>query len=220
MIFKPRICAVITENDPALLDLAAPLADLFEVRIDLIGDSWPDLAARLRQPWIACNRHPAEGGRWAGSEAARTDALLEAVALGAGIVDIELRSAGLAGLIDQIKGRAECLVSCHDFQATPAPEMMKRIIERERDAGADICKLAVTARSIHDNLEVLRINSVLPVRTVAFAMGPLGVSSRILCPLAGGYFTYASVREGKESADGQLTVASLRSLYSILKDDA
>ncbi len=218
MMLHPRICAVITENDPALLEVAGPLADLFEVRIDLVGAGWQDIARKLSKPWIACNRHPAEGGQGTSTETERVKALFEAANLGASIVDVELRSPGLPATVKQLKGKAECLISYHDLLASPTPAVMRQIIERERDAGADICKLVVTARSIHDNVEVLKMNSLLPVRTVAFAAGPLGVSSRILCPLAGGDFTYASVREGKESAAGQLSVSTLRSLYGILRD--
>jgi len=53
----------------------------------------------------------------------------------------------------------------------------------------------------------------------AFAMGEAGQISRILAPLAGGYFTYASLEEGKESAAGQLTADQLREIYGILEDD-
>jgi len=48
------------------------------------------------------------------------------------------------------------------------------------------------------------------------AMGPLGLVSRILCPLIGGDFTYASMEKGKESASGQITVTELRKLYDMM----
>jgi 3-dehydroquinate dehydratase len=48
-------------------------------------------------------------------------------------------------------------------------------------------------------------------------MGDTGQISRILCPLAGGYFTYASVEVGKESADGQITASELAEIYRILR---
>ncbi len=215
MIKQPRICAVITENDPSLLDLAKE-ADLYEVRLDLVGEGWQELVKSLDKPWIACNRHPDEGGKWKGGEAGRVKELLKASEMGANIIDIELRTEGLLSIIKLIKKQSECLVSYHDFQASPTPKVMQKIIEHEREAGADICKLAVTARSIQDNLEVLKMNAIEGGRTVAFAMGPLGVSSRILCPLTGGDFTYASIAQGKESADGQITVFALRSLYSMI----
>jgi len=47
-------------------------------------------------------------------------------------------------------------------------------------------------------------------------MGEAGVISRILSPLFGGEFTYASTKTGSESAPGQLTIAELREIYRVL----
>ncbi len=52
---------------------------------------------------------------------------------------------------------------------------------------------------------------------MAFAMGTAGQISRVLCPLVGGYFTYASIAEGKEAAEGQVTAAELRNIYEMLE---
>jgi 3-dehydroquinate dehydratase len=46
-----------------------------------------------------------------------------------------------------------------------------------------------------------------------------GQISRVLCPLAGGYFTYASVAAGKESAEGQITAGELRKIYGMLGNE-
>lgn len=48
-------------------------------------------------------------------------------------------------------------------------------------------------------------------------MGAPGIISRVLCPLAGGDFTYASIEQGKESAQGQLTVKDLIRIYEAIK---
>ncbi len=76
---KPRICAVIVNNDPKAVREIEPLVDLYEVRIDLIGDGWQDLVKQLGKPWIACNRIASEGGQWQGNEARRIEKLLEAI---------------------------------------------------------------------------------------------------------------------------------------------
>ena len=54
------------------------------------------------------------------------------------------------------------------------------------------------------------------IKIVSFAMGDLGLISRVLCPLVGGDFTYASIEKGKESAAGQMTVEDLRKLYEMV----
>ena len=98
---------------------------------------------------------------------------------------------------------------------------MKQIIINQLAAGADICKVVTTAHSFKDNLAILQlITDFQNVQIVAFAMGTAGQISRVLCPLAGGCFTYASVEEGKESAEGQVTVGELRRIYGILEGSA
>jgi 3-dehydroquinate dehydratase-1 len=194
-----------------------PLVDLFEVRIDLIGDSWVDLAKSIKQPWIACNRMADEGGRWTGSEARRIEQLLRAIELGASIVDIELKAKNLENIVPVIKKRAQCLISSHDLEKTASLDEMKEVVRQQLKAGADIAKMVTTARSLEDNLTVLRLISEFPgVRLVAFAMGPLGAVSRVLCPLVGGDFTYTSIEKGKESAQGQMTVKDLSQIYEMM----
>jgi 3-dehydroquinate dehydratase type I len=96
---------------------------------------------------------------------------------------------------------------------------MRRIIERQLAAGADICKLITTARSFEDNLAVLNLIREFPgKRVVSFAMGEYGYVSRVMCPLVGGDFTYASLQEGRESAPGQLTVVQLKKIYGMMEN--
>jgi 3-dehydroquinate dehydratase-1 len=214
---KPRICASIVKNDPAAVKAVQPLVDLFEVRIDLIGSGWRDVAGRIEKPWIATNRRAAEGGSWGKSEADRVGELIEAAEMGASIVDIELETANLGEAVGQIKKRAQCLLSRHDLKRTPSLESLKEIARRQIDAGADICKVVTTAQKFEDNLIVLRLIAEMPgVRVVSFAMGERGYISRVLCPLVGGDFTYASIGQGMESAPGQLTVRELRDIYGMM----
>ena len=92
-------------------------------------------------------------------------------------------------------------------------------MQRELEAGADICKVITTAQGFEDNLTVLQLTAEFPeTKIVSFAMGPLGFASRILCPLVGGDFTYASIEEGKESAAGQITARDLRKIYGMVGD--
>lgn len=217
---RPRICAVIVNDDPAAAREVEPLVDLFEVRIDLIGDGWSELAKQLTKPWIACNRRAEEGGSWRGSESKRIEELLKAIELGPDIIDIELATPDLPEIVRAVKTRAKCLISFHDFTGTPPPDTMRQIVQRQLQAGADIAKLITTAQKFADNLAVLHlIKEFSQARIVAFAMGPLGHTSRVLCPLAGGDFTYASIAAGRESAPGQITVAELSKIYGVLKDE-
>ncbi|GAH40914.1 unnamed protein product [marine sediment metagenome] len=214
---RPRICAVIVNGDLEAVREVEPFVELLEVRIDIIGDGWQEIAKQLERPWIACNRSADEGGSWGKSESERVEELLTAIGLGADIIDIELATENLGEIIPAIKKSAKCLVSFHGLQGTPSLDTMRDIVRSEMDAGADICKVVTTAHRFEDNLAVLQLISDFPnTRVVSFAMGSLGFTSRILCPLVGGDFTYASVEEGKESAPGQLTVRDLRKIYGMV----
>jgi len=214
---RPRICASIVDSDVITIKEIEPLVDSFELRIDLVGESWPEVARELSKPWIACNRPIDEGGGWQEDEASRIDEVLKAIELGAEIVDIELRTKNLGKLVKLIKQRAKCLISSHDLVQTPPIEVLKGIIEKQLAAGADICKTVTTARSFEDNRKVLQLVTAFPKENiVSFAMGSLGSVSRVLSPLVGGYFTYASIEEGKESALGQITVKELWQLYKMV----
>jgi len=216
---RPRICAVIVSDDLKAVRGVEPFVDLLEVRIDLIGDRWRELIGQLEKPWIACNRSADEGGSWRGSELKRREELLGAIELGAEIIDIELVTGNLKEIVQLIKRKAKCLLSFHDLKGTPSLDRMREIVQRELEAGADICKLVTTAQKFEDNLAVLQLISDFPkTKVVSFAMGPLGFTSRIISPLVGGDFVYASIEEGRESASGQITVRDLRKIYGMLGD--
>jgi 3-dehydroquinate dehydratase type I len=215
---RPRICAVIVNSDVEAVKNVESLVDLFEVRIDLIGAGWRDIAAKLTKPWIACNRRKEEGGGWRGGEVDRVKELLSALELKPVIVDLELATENLVEIVPQVKKQAKCLLSYHDFEGTPPLGELVGIVRRQMKAGADIGKVVTTATKFEDNLTALQlIADFRQARVVSFAMGPLGSVSRVLCPLVGGDFTYASIETGKESAAGQITVRDLRKLYEVLK---
>ena len=215
---RPKICAAIVDNNLAAIKGVEPFVELFEVRIDLIGDSWTEVAQKLNKPWIACNRLAEEGGGWEKSETSRLEELLKAPELGAEIVDIELRTQNLGESLKLIKKRAKCLLSSHDLSGTPSLDSLIEIVQMQVAAGADICKIVTTAKDFNDNLTVMQLINEFPKeKVVSFAMGPLGFTSRVLCPLTGGYFTYASIEGGRESASGQITVKELRQLYEMVQ---
>ena len=214
---RARICAVIVNSNSQAVREVKPFVDLFEVRIDLVGDGWQELIKQLNKPWIACNRRADEGGRWENDEARRVEELLKATELGADMIDIELRTANLVKTIPLIKQKTKCLVSFHDLKGTPPLDEMREIVQRQLEAGADVCKLVTTAQSFEDNIAVLQLISAFPdAKIVSLAMGHLGLASRLLCPLVGGDFTYASIEKGKESAAGQITVADLKKIYEMV----
>lgn len=215
---KPAVCTVITQADMTAVAAASPLTDLFEVRIDLIGEAWPEVVRKLDKPWLACNRLATEGGIWRGTEAQRKEELLKALHLGAAIIDLELATPNLRKMVEIVKKKARCLVSYHNYESTPSPAELKSIVGRELAAGADICKLVSRANLFEDNLNLLRLYQEFQgCRLTVFGMGETGMLSRVLAPLAGAEFTYAALESGRESAPGQLTAVQLAEIYRLLK---
>jgi 3-dehydroquinate dehydratase type I len=135
------------------------------------------------------------------------------------MVDIELSTDNLARIVKLIKKHTKCLLSFHDLKGTPPLDELKKVVQGQLKAGADICKVVTTAQKIEDNWKVLQLISESPeVRLVSFAMGPLGTVSRVFCPLVGGEFTYASIETGRESAPGQLTASDLLKVYEMIRE--
>jgi 3-dehydroquinate dehydratase type I len=215
---RPKICASIVNSDIEAIKRVEPLVDLCEVRIDLIGPDWKEFAGQLSKPWIACNRKQDEGGIWRGSEEERIAELLSALELGAEIIDIELSTENLSDVVVEIKKKAKCLISYHDTEKTPSIAVMRELVQKQLAIGADICKVVATARKFEDNVSTLQLIREFPEkRIISFAMGPLGSVSRLLCPLVGGEFIYASIEPGGEAAWGQITASELREIYQMVK---
>jgi len=211
---KPLICLTLTK--PSDLKLANA-ADLIEIRIDLIGNRWKDLIKELDRPWIACNRPRWEGGAWNAGEKRRMEELFKAADLGAEMIDIEISAAGAGKLVEEFKEiGTKVILSYHNFELTPPFGELKEIVSRAIGLGADIWKVATWALALEDNLTVLRLLKDCPHKGVSIAMGRLGAISRILCPLVGGYFTYASAGKGSKAAPGQLPIGTLLEIYELL----
>ncbi|MGA2368461.1 MAG: type I 3-dehydroquinate dehydratase, partial [Dehalococcoidia bacterium] len=145
---RVKICTVITDRDVRSIKRASEPADLLEVRIDMIGAGWREIVPALHKPWIATNRSIKEGGKWRRDEKSRIRELLSAIDLGAAIIDIELNAEGLKNIVPQIRPKAECLISYHDWKGTPSAARLAAMVRRQMAAGADICKVVTTARTI------------------------------------------------------------------------
>ena len=222
---KPRICLVVTASDTeqavGAIKRATGLGpDLIEVRLDYMKGAVE--LSRVNEatiiPLIATNRSMDQGGFWGGEEEDRVQLLMAACDAGFNYVDLELSTRSMDDVVDDIRGSgASLIVSYHDFEKTPGIKDLRRIMREEREAGADICKVVGTARSLADNLVYLRfLQENQGANLVCFGMGEAGRISRILSPLFGGVYTYASSGIGDESAPGQLTLTDMRTIYKIL----
>jgi 3-dehydroquinate dehydratase type I len=216
---KPRICLSVIDNNPDAIRSAEVNVDLFELRLDILGDNWRNLCRILNKPWIACNRSRDEGGWGDFDTGKRIEALLEAGKGGASIIDIEYATPGLIDKVNLIKKYSQCLISFHDLESTPSLRKLIKITEEQIQSGADICKIVTTATKFEDNITLLKLISHFPgIKITAFAMGELGRTSRLFSPLCGGYFTYGCLEEGRQAASGQISISEMREIYGLLKE--
>jgi 3-dehydroquinate dehydratase type I len=195
--------------------------DLLEIRLDLMNDTAP--IAQIRRdtdlPLIATNRRRSDGGFYRGSEERRMDTLSKAAQHGFDFVDIELNTRNVRRLVRRFEQEgARTIVSHHNANNTPQLLTLESTLNRERNAGAYVCKLVTTAKSYADNLRCFEFLNKHARRTrlVCFAMGRLGMPSRVLSPVFGAYFTFASPRVGNETAAGQIPLNTLREFYNEL----
>jgi 3-dehydroquinate dehydratase type I len=222
---SPRICVVVTASNVAeaidTIQRTRPLLpDLIEIRLDYIetlGDLGP-IREATGVPLIATNRRADQGGHSADSEADRIARLLRACESGFDYIDLEINTEAIGEIAKKVKSLgAKVIVSFHDFETTPEKELLEEMLRDELSAGADICKIVGTSNIPGDNLTYLNLlRENAGVEIVSFGMGEAGILSRVLSPLVGGAFTYASAETGRESAPGQLTISELREIYRIV----
>jgi 3-dehydroquinate dehydratase/shikimate dehydrogenase len=99
----------------------------------------------------------------------------------------------------------------------PRRRDLEHAAERIEAFQPDFVKVVSTARTLADNLAVLRLieERSLSAQVVGIAMGEEGLVSRVLGPRAGAAFTFASYSDGAETAPGQVTARVLRDLYRV-----
>ena len=199
-------------------------ADAVEFRMDLADeplDALRNYTGAL--PVLATNRVEWEGGetpdspdRLAALSKAMETPLVEAV-------DVELaaiRDGDAQRVVDHARERGvSVVVSVHDFETTPARERMREVLAAAGEYG-DVAKLAVTAQSPDDVLDLLSVTraATREGETVAtMAMGEAGRHSRAVAPLYGARIGYAPVDPADATAPGQYDLATLSRLVDQLQ---
>jgi 3-dehydroquinate dehydratase/shikimate dehydrogenase len=198
---RVRLCVTVAAATMADLragrDAAAGVADLVELRLDAVEQ--PDVAGALADrltPVIVTCRPVWEGGAFTGSEHERLALLTDALELGAEYVDVEF-AAGVSALIARTGGR-RVIVSSHDFEGVPTD--LEARVAAMRATGAEVVKVAVTARTLSACLPLLALARRDPRPLALMAMGASGVATRILASRFGSCWVYA----GDAIAPGQI----------------
>ena len=190
-------------------------ADFIEVRLDCLENlgELADLAAHGKTPKIATDKSSR-------TETEQRQMLLSAAKSGFEYVDVELSTQQLKHLVKELKAQgAKPIVSFHKFDGSLSTSELTSILEKEISSGAEVCKIVTTAKHMEDNLTALNFMSTASSKTklVCFCMGELGKVSRLLSPFFGGFFTFASLERGSETAAGQMTIQEMKATYEILR---
>ena len=224
----PRICIALGLPDvPTLLDHARHEAEagesFLEFRLDFLDNPAQGAAAIagfLEQfpdciILATCRRHQ-NHGKFNGSIDEQLAILDLAIRNGAHAIDVEIETAEMAQeRLSQFRGRTQVIISYHNFEATPP---MDTIAGRVLKIPADAYKIVTTARKPSDNVRVLAAAKALTKhRMIVLAMGELGFPTRVLSPVFGGVYSYATPMFAQGTAAGQVCARQLRHLYRVEK---
>ena len=190
-------------------------------------------------PLLLTCRTAAEGGR-ARLDDAAYGSLLRSVLDGLADWAPERRPAAIdvevqRGCLPQVCAQAhelgiDVVASFHDFEATPADEVLEEVLARMAREGADLAKIAVWPTSADDVARLLGVcaratagageRSGLGVPVAAMSMGALGAVSRV-APAFGSALTFAVVPDeqgqARASAPGQLPIQDVRRCLELLQ---
>lgn len=225
MSSRPLAVGVISD-DTALdhftsLEPAARLAlcDVAELRLDLLKRPAGDLRAKLAGntvPLLLTARHPAEGGQGPEDAAGRA-AMIEPLIDLAALIDLELRSAmQMQGTIQKARAVGVPVVgSFHDFQATPADDVLLGAVNFGQQAGLDAVKIATYLNTQDDLSRLMKLTGgTHRLRLSVMGMGPWGRVSRLVLAKCGSLLNYGFI--GSSNAPGQWPVARLKELLAEL----
>ena len=146
--------------------------------------------------------------------------LIDATEAGFDYVDVDLKHPFIDEIVRHAKTtKVGVIISHHDLTETPAETSLLKLTQTQQAAGSDICKIVTTANDPHDNLTILNFIKQVASTTkiVSFAMGKLGVPSRVLSPSFGAEFTFAAFDSESTTASGQLSIDDLRKAWQLLE---
>lgn len=208
-------------NTPADMGCPAMAAcDVVEWRLDGLQavpvDAVREAMAAAGRPALLTARREDEGGlaSWPGDD--RRLASVSALAGTASLVDVEARSLADGGGWGEAASAWKAqgcglVVSLHDFQGVPETSVLRDAAQAAADHGAAVLKVAATAATLDEVARLGRVFELaagLAPAVAVMAMGPFGLSSRLLFAQAGSRLNYGYLREA--SVPGQWPVAELR----------
>lgn len=154
------------------------------------------------------------------SEEDREKIIIEAIEAGALFVDVEVEEKDeyKKKVVQKARARGcKVIISFHDYKKTPSAAELSQIVDWCFQSGADIAKIACMVHTDRDNARLLGLLDN-EHKMVVIGMGVKGKITRIVAPMLGSVFTFASLEKGKETAEGQMTKDELEQKIRHLGD--
>ncbi len=205
------------------IERANSRADAIELRLDNFEKLGDDSLARMIKACgkgcICTCRTVAEGGKFSGKDETAMQVLMGAIKNGAHFVDLEfgMKPQLRKKLMDYANAHnAQVILSKHFTLHTPDKKELKSLFEKmAKEKGAHVVKIVTKATKHSDNsvvLELFKDAKKKRIKLIAFCMGEHGKDSRVLSRLLGAFGSFASIRKGFESAEGQIPVDEFRKI--------
>lgn len=208
---------------PSLVEVEKQLAeailkgDLLELRFDLFHPYSQEDLSRWRKscklPMIFTLRKKSQGGGFTGSEKERFNKIKELAQASPDYFDLEYDTphAFLEEFADTFP-KIKPIISYHDF--THTPHDLNDVLRKLPKVSNALYKIACKANSSNDSLRMLDLVRSHPP-LLGICMGEKGEMTRILGPIIGSPWTFACLSANQQSAEGQLSVDDLHSIYSL-----
>lgn len=193
-----------------LIKEACDMGDMVELRLDKMSQ-WL-VPFHCSKPFLFTYRTTDQGGE--GRDVERAGKFLwKVVGLG-GYVDVEFCwDESIKRPFRKYWGK-KVIYSHHELTRTPSLEELRDLYDEMTSTRPYATKIVTFARSVEDNLTIKRFLCGLrgsEQRVISFAMGEMGILSRVLCLSWGSYMTFGSLK-GDATAEGQIDGAVLLEL--------
>jgi 3-dehydroquinate dehydratase / shikimate dehydrogenase len=192
------------------------VADFIELRLDLFSSRQVDEVAKLCKtipiPMIFTLRSALQGGGYDGNEEQRLKEILQLASIRPSFFDLESHlSCPFIEKFRMLFPEIEIILSYHDFEGVPND--LEFLYQNMSRLPVFYCKIAVTPSNSIEALQFLSWAAKYSKKMIAIGMGYYGQITRVLAPVFGFPFTYASLREDLSTATGQISAKILIEQY-------
>ena len=211
----PRVAIVISDKEQNK-SIESRNIDIVEIRLDQFDRLDTNYIRgniitrkELNLPLILTIRSRKEGGKKNISDRRKSKLFEDIISL-VDAVDIELRSPIVSKVIDIAKRNKKIIIiSWHDFKSTPDNRTLTDILNKAKEKGAHIVKIAANANKAEDVIRLMEFTQKNKSKNIiTIALGSIGAISRLSFPMAGSLVTYSYIN--KPSGFGQIPLDTLQ----------